>query len=145
MSKTNTFETNLLNLIFCNTSITGIGDAAGLRGDDTEGPLYVALYTTAPTDTTLGVEVTTAEYTGYTRVQMDTVDVVWTVSGNTASNFIAVTFPQCTGGTGCTVVAVGILATDETLIYWADLDSSLNISTGIQPEFPIGDLEITED
>lgn len=42
MSKSNTFETELLTLLFNNTNIANIGDATGLRGSTTAGNFYVA-------------------------------------------------------------------------------------------------------
>lgn len=40
MSKGNTFENDLLLLIFNNTDAALIGDATGLRGSSTAGSLY---------------------------------------------------------------------------------------------------------
>lgn len=48
MSKGNTFENDLLLLIFNNTDAALIGDATGLRGSSTAGSLYVALHTADP-------------------------------------------------------------------------------------------------
>ncbi|MTW08909.1 hypothetical protein GM524_13670, partial [Streptococcus pneumoniae] len=45
MSKTNTFENDLLLLVFNNTDITLIGDAAGLQNSAAAGSLYVSLHT----------------------------------------------------------------------------------------------------
>ena len=48
MSKSNTFENDLLLLVFNNTDITLIGDAAGLQNSAAAGSLYVSLHTSDP-------------------------------------------------------------------------------------------------
>ena len=48
MSKSNTFENDLLLLVFNNTDITLIGDAAGLQNSAAAGSLYVSLHTADP-------------------------------------------------------------------------------------------------
>ncbi len=48
MSKSNTFENDLLALIFNNTDIADIGDAGGLQNSAAAGSLYVALHTSDP-------------------------------------------------------------------------------------------------
>ena len=45
MSKGDTFENDLLLLIFNNTDIALIGDAAGLQNSAVAGSLYVSLHT----------------------------------------------------------------------------------------------------
>jgi hypothetical protein len=42
MSKSNTFENDLLQLIFNNVDIADIGDAGGLQNSATAGSLYIA-------------------------------------------------------------------------------------------------------
>jgi archaellum component FlaG (FlaF/FlaG flagellin family) len=67
MSKSNTFETDLLGLIFNNTDITLIGDAAGLQNSATAGSLYVSLHTADPGEA--GDQITNeTAYTNYARV-----------------------------------------------------------------------------
>ena len=48
MSKSNAFETSLLGLLFNNTDIANIGDAAGLQNSAAAGSLYLALHTADP-------------------------------------------------------------------------------------------------
>lgn len=145
MSKTNAFETDWLELIFNNTAVANIGDAGGLRAAPTAGSLYIALYTESPTDSTNGTE---CAYGDYDRVAVTRASGAggWTVSGNTADNTSAIQFPQASSGSE-SAVAVGIHTQDypaTTLIYYGDLDSNLSISSGVQPEFSAGDLDITE-
>ena len=48
MSKGNTFENDLLLLVFNNTAAALIGDASGLQPSATAGSLYVSLHTSDP-------------------------------------------------------------------------------------------------
>ena len=55
-------------------------------------------------------------------------------------------FPQC-GVTGSTItyVAIGTAASGAgTVLYQGALNSSLAVSNLIQPQFAIGDLDVTE-
>lgn len=146
MSKSNTFETDLLNLIFVNTDIALIGDAAGLQNSATAGSLYVSLHTADPDEA--GTQATNeTAYTNYARVAVARTVGGWTVSGNTVSNAALVQFPQC-GVTGATLTHFGV-GTDSSgagkLLYSGALSSSLAVSSGIQPQFSSGDLDVTED
>jgi hypothetical protein len=144
-SKKDTFETDLLELIFNNTNLANIGDSTGLRGASTAGNFYIALYTAAPTDSTEGTETV---YTNYQRVAVARSGAGWTVAAGNASNAAAITFPTC-GATGATLCAFSInlggTENDDDAIYWGDLTSNLAVSSGITPEFAIGDLDVNED
>ena len=146
MSKSNTFETDLLNLVFVNTDIALIGDAAGLQNSATAGSLYVSLHTADPDEA--GTQATNeTAYTNYARVAVARTVGGWTVSGNTVSNAALVQFAQC-GVTGATLTHFGV-GTDASgagkLLYSGALTSSLAVSSGIQPQFAAGDLDVTED
>lgn len=146
MSKSNAFETDLLALIFNNTDAALIGDATGLRGSSTAGSLYVALHTGDPGEA--GTATTSeAAYTSYARVAVARSGAGWTVSGNAVSNAALVQFPQCTGGSETlTHFSVTTASSGGTkLLYKGALSSSLAVSSGIQPQFAIGDLSIAED
>ncbi len=145
MSKSNSFETSLLNLVFNNTDIANIGDASGLQNSATTGSLYVSLHTGDPGET--GSQTTSeATYTSYARVAVARTSGGWTISNDTVSNTAAVTFPACTGGSN-TITHFGI-GTDSsgagTLLYSGALTASLAVSNGITPAFAIGALTITE-
>jgi hypothetical protein len=146
MSKGNTFENDLMLLIFNNTDAALIGDATGLRGSSTAGSLYVSLHTG---DVGEGGSQTTSEsaYTSYARVAVARSGAGWTVSGNAVSNAALVQFPQCTGGSeSLTHFAVGTASSGAgKVLYKGALSASLAVSSGIQPQFAIGDLDITED
>jgi hypothetical protein len=146
MSKSNTFENDLLQLIFNNVDIALIGDAAGLQNSAAAGSLYVSLHTADPGE---AGDQTTNEtaYTNYARVAVARTVGGWTVSGNTVSNAALVQFAQC-GVTGATLTHFGV-GTDASgagkLLYSGALTASLAVSSGIQPQFAAGDLDITED
>jgi hypothetical protein len=146
MSKSNTFENDLLKHIFNNDAIALIGDATGVRGSTTAGNLYVSLHTADPGE---AGDQTTSEtvYTNYVRKEVARTTGGWTVSGNTVSNAALVQFAQC-GATGATLRYFGV-GTDSSgagkLLYSGALTADLAVSSGIQPQFSAGDLDITED
>jgi phage baseplate assembly protein gpV len=144
-SRKNGFETSLLQHIFQNADIANIGDAGGLQNSASAGNFYIALYTSAPSDSAQGTE---TSYTNYARVAVARSAGGWTVSGNNCSNAAAVTFATC-GVTGATIVAfsinTGATAGVDDAIYWADLTSNLVVSAGITPSFAIGELDINAD
>lgn len=146
MSKSNTFENDLLLLVFNNTDITLIGDAAGLQNSATAGSLYVSLHTADPGEAGNQTTNETA-YTNYARVAVARSGAGWTVTGNAVANAALVQFPQC-GVTGATLTHFGV-GTDSSgagkLLYSGALSASLAVSSGIQPQFAAGDLDITED
>lgn len=143
MSKGNTFENDLVLLIFNATAIANIADNAATSPLTS---LYVSLHTGDPGET--GNQTTSeCAYTSYARVAVARSGSGWTVSGNAVSNAAAVTFPAATGGSEtATHFAVGTAASSTgKILYSGALTASLAISSGITPEFAIGDLDITED
>ncbi len=146
MSKGNTFENDLLLLIFNNTDAALIGDATGLRGSSTAGSLYVSLHTGDPGE---AGNQTTSEcaYGSYARVAVARSGAGWTVASNAVSNAALVQFPQCSSGSETiTHFAVGVASSGTgKVLYKGALSASLAVSSGIQPQFAAGDLDITED
>lgn len=143
MSKGNTFENDVLKLIFNATAIANIADNAS---SSPLTNLYVSLHTGDPGEA--GDQTTSeATYTSYARVAVERSGTGWTVSGNTATNAALVQFPQCSGGTNTiTHVGVGTLTSGGgKLLYKGALDASLSVSSGIQPQFAPGALDISED
>ena len=124
MSKTNTFENDLLLHIFQNADIALIGDAAGLQNSVAAGSLYVSLHTAEPGE---AGDQTTNEtaYTNYARMAVARTSGGWTVSGNQVSNAAAINFAQC-GLTGAPITHWGI-GTDASgagkLLYKGPLSS----------------------
>lgn len=118
MSKANAYETDLLEHIFQNTAIAGVGDAAGLPGSTGAGSLFVSLHSADPGET--GTQVTSElAYAGYARVAVARTTAAWQV--NTAAGSVSpvanIDFPTSTGsgatahffGVGVTAVGTGIL------------------------------------
>lgn len=143
MSKGNTFENDLMKLIFNATAIANIADNAA---SSPLTNLYVSLHTADPGE---GGAQTTSEatYTSYARVAVARSGSGWTVTGNQAENAALVQFPQCTGGSNTlTYVGVGTASTlAGKLLYSGALTASLAVSSGIQPQFAAGSLVVSED
>ena len=107
MSASNAFETGLLALIFNNTDLANVGDAAGLQNSATAGSLYVSLHTADPGEA--GTQSTSeTAYTGYARLAVARSGAGWTVSGNSASNAAILTFGTCTASPGGNITHFGI-------------------------------------
>lgn len=144
MSKTNTFESDLLKLIFQAVAIANIADNAAASPLTN---LYISLHSADPGET--GDQTTNEiSYTGYARVAVARTSGGWTVSGTTqVANAGAVTFGACTAGSAtATHVGVGTASSAAgKLLYSGALNASLSISAGITPNFAIGALVVTED
>lgn len=146
MSKGNTFENDLLLLIFNNTDIADIGDASGLQNSATAGSFYIALHTADPGE---GGNATTSEcaYGSYARVAVARSGSGWTVSSNTSTNAALIQFPECTSGSE-TITHVSITTASSgtsKILYSGALTASRSVSSGIQPQFAANALTITED
>lgn len=143
MSKSNLHETAYLKLVFQNIAIANIGDSNGLQPSAAVGNLYVALYTTDPTEADSGTE---ADYTSYARIAVVRSSAGWTVSGNVCSNTSVVTFPTSTGGSNTiTHFAVRTAITGGDLLGSNTISSPLAVANTDTPNFAAGDLTITED
>lgn len=143
MSKGNTFENDLLKLIFNATAIANLADNA-----DTSPltDLYVSLHTADPGEA--GTQETNeAAYASYARVAVARTSGGWTVTDNAAENAAAITFPEATGGSETiTHFAVGTAPSGAgKILYYGALTASLAVSAGITPEFAAGAIDVTED
>lgn len=143
MSKGNTFENDLMKLIFQATGIANIADNAS--GSPLTN-LYVSLHTA---DVGEAGDQTTNEtgYTGYGRVAVARSTLGWSVSNNQAQNVATVSYTVC-GTTGSTVThfAVGTAATSTgKVLYKGTLTSQLAISSGVTPQFAPNQITVTED
>lgn len=145
MSKSNTFENDLLLLIFNNVDIALIGDAAGIQNSATAGSLYVSLHTADPGEA--GNQTTNeANYTGYARVAVARSGAGWTVTGNLAENAAAVTFGICTAGSSnITHFGIGTDASGTGKLLYSGTTSALAVSVNVTPEFAAGAIDATED
>lgn len=142
MSKGDTFENDILKLIFNATAIANIADNAGAS------PLvnlFVSLHTADPGES--GTQTTSeCAYTSYARVTIARTGVGWTVSGNSVSPASAITFPACTGGTEtATYAAVGVASSGSSkILYSGAISPSISISSGVTPQLTTSST-ITED
>jgi len=144
MSKSNSWETGLLNLLFKNTDFATVGDATGLRGSSTAGSLYLSLHTSDPGE---AGDQTTNEtaYTSYARVAV-TRGAGFTVSGNSVVPAANVDFPACTGSTA-TITHFGIGTASSgagVLLYKGAVSPSISVSTGVTPRLTTA-TSVTED
>lgn len=143
MSKSNSLENSFLALLFNATLFANVAINA------TSSPItniYVSLHTADPGE---GGDQTTNEatYTSYARVAVARTSGGWTVTGNAVTNAAAIVFPECTGGSNtCTHFGVGSAVSGAGVLFYSGaLTASLAVSTGIEPQFAAGDLDITED
>lgn len=145
MSKGNTFENELLSLIFANSNIANIGDATGLRGSSTAGSLYAALHTGDPGEA--GDQTTNeCSYTSYARVAVVRSGAGWTVTGNSVSPAANVDFPAATGGSQtATHFSIGTASGGAgKILYKGTISPNISISSGVQPRLSTA-TTITED
>ena len=121
----NYLENALINVTLRNTAYTA------------PTTVYVALYTTDPTDADTGTEVTGGSYARQS--------VTFGVPSNgTSTNSADITFPTCTLTWG-TVSHIGIrdALTSGNLLYYTPLDVSKTISTGDIFKITTGNLSVT--
>jgi len=146
MSKSNTFENDLLLLIFNNTAITDIGDAGGLRATATAGSLYWSLYTADPGEA--GTATTNeAAYTGYARVSAARSGAGFTVTGNSVSPAANVDFGECTASPGSPITHFGVVNTSSgagKLLYSGTMSPNVTMAVGVIPRLKATST-ITED
>ncbi len=146
MSKSDTWEQDLLKLLFNNIAATLIGDGGGLQPSGSPGSLFVSLHTADPGE--LGDQETSeAAYTSYARVAVARSAGGWTVTGSAVENAALIQWPQSTSGPETlTHFGVGTSASGAgKLLYKGLLASSLIVNPGIQPEAIAGALDVTED
>ncbi len=135
MSKSNTFETDILKLIFQNATIAGIGDATGIVGSAAAGSLYLSLHTSDPGEA--GNQTSNEiSYTGYARQPLVRNATNFPVSNGVMSLGVNVDFPEMTGGTGGTVTYWGVgtsLTGAGYLLYSGTVSPTIAVATGSIP------------
>jgi len=139
-SMTDGFETALATLLFNNTSITNIGDAAGIIKSTADGSTQLSLHTAALTDADTLMTATEVAYTGYARPTQARTAAGWVITGDTADNAALIQFGNMTAGGPVTAVHLGLgfIATGSVLRLQRTLVSSLVINNGVNPQFAIG-------
>lgn len=140
---TNTYENSLIDWLMRGQSLTP--PATG----------YVALFTTCPTDSTAGTEVTggsyarvavTASLANWAGTQSAGSTTASSGTGGTTSNNNAITFPTATADWG-TVTCFGYMSASSggTLIFYAALTTARNITNGSTASFAPGALTFQID
>lgn len=138
-SMTDVGEKAILNYLFRNTAI-------GLDGTN----VWIALFTTTPTDSTTGTEVSGGSYA---RVAVVRTGAGWDAasgaSPGTTQNTGAITFATATAdwgtvtGFGVCLSLAGSLSTD--MIYWGALGANKTVSNGDTASYAAGTLSVTQD
>lgn len=142
MSKGNTFENDLLKLIFTAIAIANIADNAA------SSPLtniYVSLHTADPGEA--GTQATSeCAYGSYARVAVARTSGGWTVTNNNVSPAANIDFPQCSSGTEtATHMGIGVASSGATkLLYSGTITPNIAISSGVTPRLTTA-TAITED
>jgi hypothetical protein len=138
MSKSDSWESALLLLLFNNTNAANIGDATGLRGSTAAGSLYLSLHTADPGEA--GSQTTSeCNYTGYARQPIARSGAGFVVTGNSVSPASNVTFPNPTNATNlpqtATHFGIGTAVSGAgVLLYSGTLTPNIVISnTGVSP------------
>ena len=134
MSASDAFESDILKMVFNNTSIANIGDVTGVVGSTGVGSLFIGLHTADPLDA--GNQSTNeATYTGYARVAVARTGAAWSVTGTSptqVANLAAVTFAPCTAGSNTiTHFSVGYQTSGANkIVVSGALTNSLAVSNG---------------
>jgi hypothetical protein len=119
-----------------------------LRGTDPSyragATQYLALFTADPGETaSLAAEAT---YTGYARIAL-TKASSWTGTASPYSNTNLLQFGQCTAGTNAIThfAVVDTASGAVSMMISGALSSTLNVTSGIQPQFSAGALTVAAD
>lgn len=131
MSKGNTFENDLVKLLFQATAIANIADNAATSPLTN---LYVSLHTADPGEA--GDQTTSeATYTSYARVAVARTSGGFTVTNNSVSPAANIDFPAATGGTNTiTHFAIGTASSGAgKLLYSGTVTPNISVSSGVTP------------
>ena len=142
MSKGNTFEDDILKLIFNATAIANVADNAS---SSPLTNLSVALHTADPGEA--GSQTTSeCAFTSYARVSVARTTGGWTVSSGSCSPVANIDFPACTGGSEtATYASVGPTGGGATKIFYSGgLSPTVAVSSGVTVRLTTAST-ITED
>lgn len=131
MSKGNTFENDILKLIFNGVAIANIAD------DAASGPLtdlQVALHTADPGEAG-DQETNECAYTSYARVAVARSGAGWVVTGSVVNPAADIVFPTSTGGTETvTHATIGTAASGPgKILFKGAVTPNLLVTTGVAP------------
>lgn len=143
MSKGNTFENDLLKLIFNATAIANMADNAASSPITN---LYVSLHTADPGE---AGDQTTSEtaYTGYARVAVARTSGGWTVTGSSVSPAANIDFGECSASPGNAITHFGIGTASSgagKLLYKGTVTPNVTVAVGVIPRLKTTST-ITED
>jgi len=143
MSKGNTFENDLLLLIFNATAISNIADNAA---SSPLANLAVSLHTGDPGEAGSQTSSEIA-YTGYTRSNVARTGGGFTVTTNSVSPASNIDFGEMTGGAGGTVThfAIGTAFSGAgKVLYYGTVTPNIVVSNGVIPRLTTAST-VTED
>lgn len=147
MSKSDTFENEILKLIFNNVAAAGLGDAGGLLPSAGAGSLYLSLHTADPGEA--GTQATSeTAYTGYARLAVARTTGGFTVTGSGVSLVANADFGSCTAspGTAITHFGIGDASSGATkLRYSGTLTPNITMAVGVIPRITTAANLVTED
>lgn len=143
MSKGNTFENDLLKLIFQATAVANIADNAA---SSPLTNLYVSLHTADPGE---AGDQTTSEttYTGYARVAVARSGSGFTVTGNSVSPAADIDFGECTASPGgpITHFTIGTASSGAgKILYSGTVTPNITMANGVIPRLTTAST-VTED
>lgn len=140
MSKSDAFETDLLELVF---NAVGIPNIADNTVTDPAATLTIALHTADPGET--GDQSTSeAGYTSYVRQTVPRTAGGWNVGTGTVSPIADIDFPQATGGTETiTHFSIGT-GVGNAMLYSGTVTPSIAVTTGVTPRLTNAST-VTED
>ncbi len=143
MSKGDTFENDLLKLIFQATAIANLADNAA---SSPLTNLYISLHTADPGEAGNQTSNEIA-YTGYARQAVARSAGGFTVTGNSVSPAANVDFPEMSGGAGGTVThwCIGTVSSGTgKILYSGTVSPNIAVATGVTPRIK-STSTVTED
>lgn len=141
MSKGNTFENDVLKLIF---NATAIADLAQDDGSSPATTLSVALHTADPGE---AGDQTTNEtaYTGYARIAVARTSGGWTVTNNSVSPAANIDFGECSASPGAAITHFSVgTGVANKLLYKGTATPNITVAVGVIPRLKTTST-ITED
>lgn len=141
MSKGDTFENDLLKLIF---QAVGIADLADNDATSPATTLTIALHTADPGEA--GTQTTSeTAYTGYVRQTVARTSGGWTVTGNSVSPAANIDFPECTAAPGAAITHFSVgTGVASKLLYSGTVTPNITMAVGVIPRLKTTST-ITED
>jgi hypothetical protein len=141
MSKGDTFENDVLKLMFNGTSIPNLADNTATAAATT---LTVALHTADPGEA--GTQATSeTAYVGYARVTVARTSGGWVVTGNSVSPVADINFGECTSTPGGAIThwSIGTGVTNK-LLYSGTVTPNIPMVVGAIPKLK-NTSNVTED